>query len=194
LNLSDLSQQDQYYDKTDLNIILENVLNDLELVIEEKQAVVTSGPLEVIDAIPMQINQLIFNLINNALKFSRKDVVPRIEISLKPVKNDVISRFDLNPHLSYCQITVQDNGIGFNEEFADKIFLLFQRVHNRQAYSGSGIGLAICKKIVLNHKGEIYAEGIHNEGAAFHVILPRTQPGKAPTIGSEIHSSSRLSS
>ena len=88
---------------------------------------------------------------------------------------DVKKRAKLNPGLSYLELVFKDNGVGFEQQFADKVFLIFQRLHSGQLYVGTGIGLALCQNIVINHGGEIYAEAIEYEGATFHVLLPLTQ-------------------
>ncbi|MEJ7740486.1 MAG: ATP-binding protein [Chitinophagaceae bacterium] len=176
LNLSDISAQRESFLQTDLNTVVKNVLNDFELVIEETKASISIGNLPGIEAIPLQMNQLFYNLVNNALKFSSKNVTPQIHITATPLSDQEAKQHNIENHVSYQKITVRDNGIGFNTQFAEKVFIIFQRLHNRKQYSGSGIGLALCKKIALNHHGAIYAESNENEGASFHVILPLIQP------------------
>jgi PAS domain S-box-containing protein len=171
LNFTSLSKEEQFT-TVDLNEILAAVTNDLELVIEQKQARVNRHVLPVIRAIPLQMQQLFYNLVNNALKFSRKDLVPEINITVEQKQGDAIAAASLQKDRRYYEIVVKDNGIGFNQQYAEKIFSMFQRLHNKQTYSGTGIGLALCKKVTLNHGGDIFAVSDENEGAEFHVVLP----------------------
>jgi light-regulated signal transduction histidine kinase (bacteriophytochrome) len=154
--------------------MLQAVLADFELVIEEKAAKVEIGNLETINAIPLQINQLFFNLIGNALKFSRKDVTPVITISghrLNALEQQQ-QYPDLQAGRAYYEMLIADNGIGFEQGYAEKIFLAFQRLNSQTEYNGYGIGLALCSKVASNHGGAIRAEGSLNEGARFFVVLP----------------------
>jgi two-component system CheB/CheR fusion protein len=122
------------------------------------------------------MNQLFYDLIYNALKFSKKDVPPVIHIfSHKLSKTEVKSRPGLNESLTYYELIFKDNGIGFDQKYAQQIFVMFQRLKKQNDYPGTGIGLALCKKIVQSYNGEIFAEGKENEGASFHVILPAKQ-------------------
>ena len=121
------------------------------------------GALPVIEADALQMRQLIQNLLSNALKYRRKEVPPVVQLSCTLTGgND-------------CTITVTDNGIGFNEQYAEKIFRMFERLHGRAEYEGAGIGLAICRKIVERHGGTIAASSIAGQGATFTVTLPVTQ-------------------
>ncbi|MEO6229218.1 MAG: CheR family methyltransferase [Ferruginibacter sp.] len=177
LNFSMLEQHKKLFEKTDLNKILNDILFDFELLISEKAANITYDKLPVIEAIPFQMNQLFYDLLNNALKFSKPGSPPVIHISVLKMNNtDTAKRTELDPKLSYYKITIQDNGIGFNQKYAQQIFIMFQRLHESTSYAGTGIGLALCKKIVQSYHGEIYAEGEENKGAKFHVILPASQP------------------
>jgi len=175
LNMSHLTKAAQAFVKIDLNQTLENVLIDFELIIKEKNAVITCAALPVMECIPLQMNQLFYNLVNNALKFSVKERFPEMNITIDHVGKEEIDRFNLEATLNYHKISFRDNGIGFDQKYADKIFVIFQRLNSRLTYSGSGIGLALCRKIVLNHHGVIYAEGQEGEGATFTCILPETQ-------------------
>jgi two-component system CheB/CheR fusion protein len=122
------------------------------------------------------MTQLFFNLIGNALKFSRAGIPPVVTISCQPLTKKDLKRYEkLNSRLPYCEITVSDNGIGFNPAFGEKIFGLFQRLHHQQQYEGTGIGLSLCQRIVFNHQGEIWAEAEQGKGATFHLILPIDQ-------------------
>lgn len=159
------------FERTDLNVTMQTVLSDLEISIHEKQALVDFRPLPVVRGVPHQLHQLFLNLVSNALKFSKADELPHIEIVAEVIKG---------PHLpglhdgdnNYHHITVIDNGIGFPHEAADRIFEPFQRLHPRSVFSGTGIGLAIVKRIIDHHNGIISAEGRPGVGAVFHIYLP----------------------
>lgn len=159
---------------TDLNVIISNILVDFELLIEEHQYEIEVGELPVIHAIPLQMNQLFYNLISNALKFYKNDgSISKVSISshhMTPLQ--VQQHAGLDASLQYCEIIIKDNGIGFNKQYANKIFTIFQRLHSTEVYTGTGIGLAIGKKIVENHKGIIFSKAEENVGAEFHIILP----------------------
>ncbi|MDR7210320.1 CheR family methyltransferase [Flavobacterium piscis] len=174
LAYSYLSNPDRQFVSTDLNLIIKNILVDFELMIEERNIEIKLEKLPVINAISLQMNQLFYNLISNALKFCKNDdSVCKIEISSKKLTvAQVKKHLSLDPAVAYCEIVIKDNGIGFNEQFKDKIFTIFQRLHNTEAYTGTGIGLSIGKKIVENHKGIIFSRAEENIGAEFHIILP----------------------
>jgi PAS domain S-box-containing protein len=159
-----------------LNEVLDKVITDFELVIEEKGAKLIIESLPRIEAVPLQMNQLFYNLLNNALKFSKEGIPPEIEIKSRQLTVQEIEGLQLpDPEQTYFDITFADNGIGFNTEYADRIFELFKRLHTRSNYPGSGIGLALCRRIVQNHQGFLYAESREQEGSTFHVILPLRQ-------------------
>ncbi len=176
LNFSRISKSSKKFEKTDLNQIVKDVLIDLDLVVKEKKATIQADKLPKIEAVPLQMEQLFHNLISNALKFSKPGVAPRITI-----QPDIVSRNRLpenskwNASEDYIGFSVSDNGIGFEVEFADQIFIIFQRLNPSRQYPGTGIGLALCKKIVTNHGGEIYVESREGQGSSFHVILPIKQ-------------------
>jgi len=155
----------------DLNKTIEGVLIDLEVVIAEKKAQVSFDALPVIRAVPHQIQQLFYNLLNNALKFSKPEVSPIITVTTKTVANAEGEVSDVESE-KFVELIIEDNGVGFEQKYHDKIFGIFQRLHTKQSYSGTGIGLAICKKVVENHKGTIWATSELNEGSKFHVLLP----------------------
>lgn len=162
------------FEQVNLNVIMQNVRRDFDLLIEQKKAVIIQDELPVIKAVPLQMNQLFYNLLGNAIKFSRPDVPPVIHISCKILTAvDVQTHPSLNNAASYCEIIVSDNGIGINEAFMEQVFLIFQRLNARERFEGTGIGLALCKKIVLNHNGEIYVRSKQGEGTSFHVLLPK---------------------
>lgn len=166
------------FQKTDLNQIINDTLSDFELLIEEKKArVIVQNKLPEIIAIPFQMNQLFYDLIHNALKFTRAGIKPLIKISSAKLSKAALKKFpNLDSELTYYQIDIEDNGIGFNQKYAQQIFIMFQRLMTASGYPGTGIGLAICKKIVDEYNGHIYAEGVENVKAVFHVILPEVQP------------------
>jgi signal transduction histidine kinase len=159
--------------RTDLNKILQNVTTDFELLIEEKGALIQNEGLPVVDAVPLQMHQLIQNLLSNTLKFSSQGIQPVIHISHKILTPDEASEHaNLNTLFTYCEIVFKDNGIGFNPAYAEQIFVIFQRLNDRQEFPGTGIGLALCRKIVEYHGGVIYAQSEEGKGTAFHFILP----------------------
>lgn len=173
LNFSRLTKFEERFEKTDLTSILSEIKNDFEIVIQQKNAEITIHPLPTIEAIPLQMNQLFHNLISNALKFSRNDRSPLIEISAQKVdraNSEIYERLD--GKRDYYEIIVKDNGIGFAPEYSEKIFEIFQRLNDKSMFEGTGIGLALCLKIVVNHHGIIFSESKEDEGATFHVILP----------------------
>jgi signal transduction histidine kinase len=158
------------YEPYSLQSILEETLQTLEFKIEQKNALIQSDKLPVANIIPSQFRQLFQNLISNSLKFSREDVQPVITIKYSSLTSKEVE--NIGGTGNYLKIEITDNGIGFENEFAGKIFAIFQRLHGRSEYEGSGIGLAICKKIVEHHGGIIYATGIPDKGASFTIILP----------------------
>jgi signal transduction histidine kinase len=155
-----------------LQKILEETLQTLEHKIEQQNAMVTSSSLPELNIVPSQFRQLFLNLLSNSLKFIRPDVQPVITISYNLVPQEQLIHYQLSAAPFYHKIVFSDNGIGFENEFAGKIFTIFQRLHGRSEYEGSGIGLAICKKIVTHHGGIIYAESELGKGATFTIILP----------------------
>lgn len=176
LNFSKITHTENPFVNTDLNDILMNVLEDFELLIQEKNVIINKGNLPRIEAIPIQMNQLFYNLLSNAIKFSDNNIQPVITISSKKFLPDELKKYDdLKPSYNYYQIIITDNGIGFDKQFAEEIFLIFHKLNDNQKYSGTGIGLALCKKIVANHHGKIYADAKENYGASFYIILPVKQ-------------------
>jgi two-component system, chemotaxis family, CheB/CheR fusion protein len=174
LAYSILSKSSDPFPKTDLNAILQNVLLDFELLITQKKAVLNIDKLPSIDAIPLQMNQLFNNLISNSLKFTREGILPIITIRQTSLSKNEKLMFELNADNSYVRISFSDNGIGFNKEYSSKIFEIFQRLNGNDKFPGTGIGLALCKKIIHNHKGLIFAESSEGSGATFQIILPLT--------------------
>jgi two-component system CheB/CheR fusion protein len=160
----------------DLNQIVTNVIEDFELLIKDKNATIEVDELPVIDAVPLQMNQLFYNLIGNALKFSGTNGDARVTITagkISATEQKELPSLSVGP--TYYRIIVADNGIGFNQAYADKLFVIFQRLNQKDKFEGTGIGLALCRKIMEIHKGDIQAFGVEQQGAAFHIIIPETQ-------------------
>lgn len=174
LSYSSMRKEESFV-KTDLNQVLETVLSDFDLSIAQTGAVIKKTPLPVIEAIPLQMNQLFYNLVSNSLKFAGKDQGVEIMITSNPASETEKEALGLTKEAVYHKIIFSDNGIGFKQEYADQIFGLFKRLNDKQNYSGSGIGLALCKKVVENHNGLIYAESRENQGARFFIYLPEVQ-------------------
>lgn len=164
LTYSRVTTKAQPLTSVDLNVVTAEVLSDLEVTVERLQARVTVGALPTVAADAMQMRQLLQNLLGNALKFHRPDVAPEVIIA---------GRCDGE---GWCEISVADNGIGFDMQYAERIFQVFQRLHGRSEYEGTGVGLAICRKIVERHGGSIRAESTRNGGARFIVRLPANTP------------------
>jgi len=172
LSFNSVNKDEQYAD-VDLNEVVRMAENDLELIVAQKSAVIRYGSLPVIRAIPVQMHQLVYNLLNNALKFARANVPPVIEINVNSLSAQIAHQYHhLDGSRKYVEIVVKDNGIGFDQQNAEKIFNMFQRLHDRRVYNGTGIGLALCKKVVLNHSGKLWASSAPGKGASFHIILP----------------------
>jgi signal transduction histidine kinase len=164
------------YQETDLNVILQGVMTDLEVQIEQRQALFSVGALPTLNVVPGQFRQLFQNLIINALKFSKEDKVPKISIYAEKLKGMEIE--GTNPIAfedEFYRIYIQDNGIGFEQQYADQIFTVFKRLHSFDKYEGTGIGLSICKKIAEKHNGSIIAKSKVNEGSTFIITLPATK-------------------
>lgn len=171
LNYSRLSRAEVQFEPTDLKKIFDNVKTDVELIIEEKQAILQSSALPVITGIPQQLFQLFYNLINNALKFSAQK--PEVSISSRMLSTAEVQQYeDLHTSVNYVELIFKDNGIGFDQKHAKQIFTIFKRLNSKEKFEGTGIGLALCKKIVDNHHGIIEAESQVGKGTAFKVILP----------------------
>jgi PAS domain S-box-containing protein len=171
LNYSGLSAHEDQIVETDLNSVLEVAKTDLELLIAEKHATIKNEILPTLPGIPLQLSQLFTNLIGNSLKFT--DEHPAITISSKVVKPDeIVNKPETLPNRRYVELSFADNGIGFEKEYEKQIFSIFQRLSGKQHYPGTGIGLALCKKIVENHKGFITAKSELGKGATFYVYLP----------------------
>lgn len=176
LNYSRVKSKAQPFVPVNLNDVMHLVLADLEARLRDTSGRVDFGELPTLDADPTQMRQVLQNLIGNSLKYHRRDTVPVVT-----VRSD-----RLDPQESVCpgsgapvqcvRLTIQDNGIGFEEKYAERIFAPFERLHGRSEYEGTGMGLAICRKIVERHGGTVTAHGVPNQGATFLVDLPLTQP------------------
>ena len=171
LQFSRTNKIENNFEVKDLNCLLENAQQELAQTIEDKKAIIESDHLPSLAVIPFQIQQLFINLIGNSLKYCKTDIAPIIKINYSIITANE-EEFLPNNNNKYHKIIFEDNGIGFEQEYAKKIFILFNRLHNKNEYDGTGIGLAICKKIVDNHKGFIFAKGILGEGAKFIIYFP----------------------
>ena len=174
LKYSRANKAEQVFEETDLNNLFENSKLELVQIIEEKKASIINDELPILNVIPFQMQQLFTNLISNSLKYSKENVVPEITVNISEVDASQEEAIPVNEKNKYYKIIFKDNGIGFDSQYAEKIFLLFNRLHNKNEFSGTGIGLAICKKIVENHKGFIFADGQIDAGATFTIYLPQS--------------------
>lgn len=173
LSYARLTRTDEAMMETDLNAVLENIKTDLEFLIDERKAKITSVNLPVVKGYPRQLQQLFANLIGNSLKFC--DSQPQIHIDCEHVSQEKVhSVKELDHRRQYYQLSVRDNGIGFDPQYAEKVFTIFQRLNNKKEYKGTGIGLSLCKRIVENHHGSIHASSVPGEGSTFTVYLPAT--------------------
>jgi len=159
-------------DTCEIEKIITKTTNDLQKQ-EQNKITITSSSLPVLQGDSEQYELLFKNLLANAIRFRKKDILPIIEIRSESLSTEEINRFNLGEHKVYFRITIKDNGIGFRQDYSDIIFNPFVRLNGKSEYPGNGIGLSICKKIVENHHGIIYAEGDENSGARFVLILPQ---------------------
>ncbi|WP_338875438.1 PAS domain-containing protein [Spirosoma sp. SC4-14] len=179
LAYSRIANTKESFGPVNLNESIADVLNDLEVIIDDKKAEVVAESLPIVYGDAIQLRQLFQNLLSNGLKFTRTSVRPQIQISAELIRGREAIRPD-GTHLipealfnrGFHRIAVADNGIGFEQQYADQIFQVFQRLHNRSQYSGTGIGLSIVQKVVDNHQGFVYAEGVPGQGATFVILLP----------------------
>ncbi|HEY0743809.1 MAG TPA: ATP-binding protein [Chryseosolibacter sp.] len=169
LTYSRTNTGEKTFERVNLNDLVNEVKNDLREIIEAKQATISVDTLPTLEVIKFQFAQLLTNIFSNALKFSKEGVASQIKVSYELVDG---SELDGGQGKQYHKISISDNGIGFEPEHKHKIFEVFQRLHGRSEYSGTGIGLAICKKIVDNHGGVITAESQLDQGATFNIYLP----------------------
>ena len=173
LNFSRLSAEISYFRASDIGVMFAEVVEDFEVTIREKNASITSGDLPAIDVIPGQFRQVLHNLLSNALKFSRPDVPPVVRLEAIRIGERSFNA-PPDPEGGFYKFTFTDNGIGFAQEFADNVFKLFQRLHPKDRFEGTGIGLAITKKIIERHNGHIIVHSDENIGSRFEWILPAT--------------------
>ncbi len=174
LKLTRITSRAQPFERCDLNAVIRGVLSDLEVAIEQKAAIIELGPMPEIDGDPVQLRQLFQNLVSNALKFQLPGVAPRVWIQSKGLAAAGVPGLESKSNAELCEITVRDNGIGFDPKFGEQIFVVFQRLHNRSEYEGTGIGLAVCRKITDRHGGTLVAKSAEGQGAEFIVTLPMT--------------------
>jgi light-regulated signal transduction histidine kinase (bacteriophytochrome) len=179
LLFSQTSIEKPVFIETDLNNILNDVLAELDSIIDEKKAKMLVEPLPMLCVNPVLIRPLFHNLISNALKYARKNVDPVIRIYSEYSTVQESGGSDENKN-KYCRIYVEDNGIGFEQKYSEQIFGMFKRLHLNSEFEGTGIGLALCKKIVEEHNGFITARSKVNEGSIFIISLPMQQPVNAP--------------
>ena len=166
------NKTDKIFEESDLNILLKNTLLELFEEIEEKSAHIESVQLPVLKVIPFQIQQLFKNLINNSLKYSKPLGEQVIKIDCEKITAKDYPILNMDSEKKYYKITVTDSGQGFEQQYADQIFTIFKRLHTSDEYPGTGIGLSICKRIVENHSGFIFAEGKSGIGATFSIFFP----------------------
>jgi PAS domain S-box-containing protein len=167
LDFSRVTTKAQPFQSIKLSEVLEGVLSDLEVRIEKSGVILEVDPLPIVEADSLQMRQILQNLIGNALKFIREGVTPVVQVR---------SRVYMENEQEWCEIRVIDNGIGFEQQYAERIFQIFQRLHGRKTFEGTGIGLAICRKIAERHNGTLIAQGELNQGATFIFTLPTHQP------------------
>ncbi len=172
LTLSRVTTRGQNFEVVDLSQIAAEVVSDLEEQIGQLQGMVEVGKLPTIQADPLQMRQLIQNLIANALKYHREGVPPVVNISGHYAHGPENRKAGQSPTDEQCRVVVEDNGVGFDDKYAERIFGIFQRLYPRDVYEGTGIGLAICRRIAERHGGTIVAHGVPNQGSTFEVLLP----------------------
>ncbi|PLK44234.1 PAS domain-containing protein [Emticicia sp. TH156] len=163
---------DHIFESVSIGQVIEEIKTSLKETIEEKQAGIIYGELPLMRVIPYQFRQLLENIIVNAIKYSKPDVPPEILIESAEVQGKYHVKEGATAGMNYYRLSVKDNGIGFDQQYAEKIFELFQRLHSKNEYSGTGIGLAICKKIIQNHQGFITATSEPGKGATFSIFIP----------------------
>lgn len=172
LQFSRTNKIEKNFVNSNINLLLENAKQDLAEAISESNAEIVADNFPVMDVIPFQIQQLFLNLIGNSIKYQSKGTEPKIKITYERINALEDDKLVKPKKEFYHKLEFTDNGIGFSNEYAEQIFVLFNRLHNKSDYSGTGIGLSICKKIIENHDGYIFADGVSGEGATFTVYLP----------------------
>ncbi len=172
LTYSRTKTTERNFEKTNLNIITGEILADFEETFTERNAVVKAYGLDEVSIIRFQFRQLISNLIGNSLKFTDIKKAPHISIESEIVEGHTLDQEIFSSKVDYCHIIYTDNGIGFDPQYNERIFEVFQRLHNKEDYKGTGMGFAICKRIIQNHNGVITASGTLGEGARFDIYIP----------------------
>lgn len=172
LNYSRTKTAERKFEVAHLDTIVEDVKTEFKEIIDEKNATIEIGEMCDANIIPFQFHQLMHNIIGNALKFSNPEIPPHIKISSSNITISEANDAKLTLGKEYCHISITDNGIGFDPQYKHRIFEVFQRLHEKQKINGTGIGLAIVKKIVENHNGIITATSQLNEGATFDIYIP----------------------
>ncbi|TXE08571.1 histidine kinase [Gelidibacter salicanalis] len=174
LQFSRTNKSEEALEDSNINILIEAAKTDLAEIIADKKARIIVDDIPSMRAIPFQIKQLFLNLLSNSLKYSRENTSPFITVSYSKTNASDVPKVSHTKYNVFHTITIMDKGIGFDQDYAEKIFVLFNRLHNKNEYSGTGIGLSICKKIVENHNGYIIAKGEVGVGATFTIYLPIT--------------------
>ena len=167
--LSTVTTLENTFEKIDLNSLLNNIIQN---ALPEQKKNISFSDLPFIPGNYIQMKHLFENLFDNAIKFQKKDISLQLTIHAEQLKEEEKFNLDLLPNKKYTKIEISDNGIGFEQQYAEKIFQPFQRLFGKSEYAGNGLGLAICKKIAEKHNGKLYAKGIKNTGATFILILP----------------------
>lgn len=175
LRFSTLAASEIEFKKVSVNEIIKSVLSDLELKIEKSNCSLDCSDIPLIDGYPSQIKQLFSNLVSNSIKFRKEGTAPLIKIQCEDADPKEYPLLPILLYKHYVKITIIDNGIGFDKVYSEKIFQVFQRLHSKTEYAGSGIGLSICKKIMDNHHGYIFADSTPGAGAIFTLLFPKTQ-------------------
>jgi len=172
LSYARVTSKGQPFQPIDLRDIVEGVLSDLEMSLETTGGRVDLDTLPRLEADPLQMRQLFQNLIGNALKYHKPNVSPIVKVSAQPIEETGDGSSGVSTGERYWQIVVEDNGIGFEDEYEERIFAMFQRLHGRGEYEGTGVGLAICRKIMERHGGTITAKGVPEQGSTFTITFP----------------------
>ena len=180
LNYSRITTKAQPFVPVNLSDVVQLVLTDLETRIQDTGGRVEIEPLPTLEGEPTQLRQLLQNLIGNALKYHRKTEPPVVKVQSRILEPGEGAFPSPSPPIQFCEITVEDNGIGFEQKYVDRIFAPFERLHGRSEYEGTGMGLAICRKIVERHGGTITARSIPHQGSTFLVTIPLKQPQGVP--------------
>jgi signal transduction histidine kinase len=171
---SSINALEQTKELIDLEEVIENIQSDLEIQILEKEAAIKYQNLPSVEGSAILIYQLFYNLVNNSLKFARDGVPPVVELAAEKATTEELIKAGVNNKKYYVKLRLQDNGIGFGNDDAKKIFGTFTRLHAKDKYEGTGLGLSLCRKIVERHGGAIWAEGEQGVGATFTILLPES--------------------